>query len=95
MTQYDTNGDRLQEFLADENARIHPSVKEVAKFLVPNPNLSPLLSPLQAYIAHDIAGLALEMIRDVNPSPELTAGLRKLLEAKDCFIRASLNNKES
>ena len=28
-------------------------------------------------------------------SPELTAGLRKLLEAKDCFVRAAIAHHES
>jgi hypothetical protein len=27
--------------------------------------------------------------------PELSAGLRHLLEAKDCFVRAALDTKES
>ncbi len=27
---------------------------------------------------------------ELEPSPELSAGLRKLLEAKDCFVRAAL-----
>jgi hypothetical protein len=30
------------------------------------------------------------MVDDLPDGPELTAGLRKLLEAKDCFVRASL-----
>lgn len=30
------------------------------------------------------------MIATLPDGPELTAGLRKLLEAKDCFVRASL-----
>lgn len=34
--------------------------------------------------------LAQEMIAELPDSAELTAGLRKLLEAKDCFVRASL-----
>lgn len=36
---------------------------------------------------HDIA---MEMVNTQTPSAELSAGLRKLLEAKDCFVRASL-----
>lgn len=32
--------------------------------------------------------LAGEVIENVDDGPELTAGLRKLLEAKDCFVRA-------
>jgi hypothetical protein len=36
--------------------------------------------------------LALEMYSDENlDGPELTVGLRKLLEAKDCFVRAALS----
>ena len=38
---------------------------------------------------HDTAWLMLGALRD---SPELTTGLRKLLEAKDCFVRAALDN---
>lgn len=34
--------------------------------------------------------LAHAMVRHLPEGPELTAGLRKLLEAKDCFVRASL-----
>lgn len=32
--------------------------------------------------------LATEMVVALPDGPELTAGLRKLLEAKDCFVRA-------
>jgi hypothetical protein len=35
-------------------------------------------------------GLAHAMADDLGDSPELTTGLRKLLEAKDCFVRAGL-----
>lgn len=38
--------------------------------------------------------LAEHVIEEVPDSPELTAGLRKLLEAKDCFVRAALPPKE-
>jgi hypothetical protein len=36
------------------------------------------------------AQLAEQMVLDLPDGPELTAGLRKLLEAKDCFVRARL-----
>jgi len=36
---------------------------------------------------HDLAEA---MIRALPDGPELTVGLRKLLEAKDCFVRAAL-----
>jgi len=38
-------------------------------------------------ICHDNAH---EMVRRLPDGPELTTGLRKLLEAKDCFVRAAL-----
>ena len=38
-----------------------------------------------------MAALAEKMAADLPDGPELTAGLRKLLEAKDCFVRAALN----
>lgn len=34
--------------------------------------------------------LAADVVGSTNPGPEQTAGLRKLLEAKDCFVRAAL-----
>lgn len=38
-------------------------------------------------LCHDMANV---MAQRIPESAELTAGLRKLLEAKDCFVRASL-----
>ena len=35
--------------------------------------------------------LAHEMVYLLPDGPELTAGLRKLLEAKDCFVRAAVD----
>ena len=34
--------------------------------------------------------LAMAMVDALPDGPELTTGLRKLLEAKDCFVRACL-----
>lgn len=36
-------------------------------------------------------GLAHQMTMTLPDGPELTTGLRKLLEAKDCFVRAALD----
>lgn len=41
-------------------------------------------------ISRPCAVLAAEMAGRLPDGPELTAGLRKLLEAKDCFVRAAL-----
>lgn len=41
-----------------------------------------------------ICDLAHEMNESLPNSAEKSAGLRKLLEAKDCFVRAALEEKE-
>lgn len=38
-----------------------------------------------------MSDLAIDMVRRLPDGPELTAGLRKLLEAKDCFVRAAID----
>lgn len=38
--------------------------------------------------------LAEAMIGSLPDGPELSAGLRKLLEAKDCFVRAAITGQE-
>jgi hypothetical protein len=40
-------------------------------------------------VAHVLAYFAYEHLPS-HYNPELTAGLRKLLEAKDCFVRTKL-----
>jgi len=44
---------------------------------------------LQA-VSKPCAELARAMAAELPPGAELSAGLRKLLEAKDCFVRAKL-----
>lgn len=66
--------------------RRHDSVEHVARLLDPNPNLpAPLLG-----VSRRVAGLRDDMLDNLGDGPELTAGLRKLLEAKDCFVRQAL-----
>jgi hypothetical protein len=48
-----------------------------------------LPAPQQAVVG-PIQDLAMFMDDMLHDSAEKTAGLRKLLEAKDCFVRASL-----
>jgi hypothetical protein len=68
----------------------HPSIQNLMNWLDPNPNL-----PSEAIdIAQDVMRLAVNVVDYVQKdSPELTAGLRKLLEAKDCFVRAALDEQ--
>lgn len=41
-------------------------------------------------VSKPLCDLARRMDRELPSGPEKSAGLRKLLEAKDCFVRASL-----
>lgn len=65
----------------------HPSTQHMMTMLKPNPNLK----GIQKTISEVMWALAVDFTDTLADSPELTAGLRKLLEAKDCFVRASLD----
>lgn len=43
-------------------------------------------------ITSEIQSLAFDMLGMIKDGPELTVGLRKLLEAKDAMVRAYLEN---
>jgi hypothetical protein len=45
-------------------------------------------------ISAPCAQLATQMDEILPEGPEKTAGLRKLLEAKDCFVRAEIEGRE-
>ena len=45
-------------------------------------------------VSEPIHTVALQMEANLPDSAEKSAGLRKLLEAKDCFVRAALEKKE-
>lgn len=63
----------------------HPSTQQLARWFTFD-HLPDGLQPPSAACAH----LAQDMITALPDGPELTAGLRHLLEAKDCFVRAAL-----
>jgi hypothetical protein len=63
----------------------HPATQQVARFF----EFGHLPEP-QRRLSAPCYLLAEQMIRALPDGPELTVGLRKLLEAKDCFVRASL-----
>ena len=66
----------------------HPSTQQIVRWLEPNPNLPKGPPAMIAVLCSQLA----EDVLDLTPDgPELTAGLRKLLEAKDCFVRAALD----
>lgn len=58
----------------------------ILRFLEPNPNLPPNLQSMAAVFSN----VALEVLQNCPRSVERTAAFRKVLEAKDCTIRAML-----
>jgi hypothetical protein len=63
---------------------MHPSTAAILRFFDYS-HLPPQLQAVSKPI-HDLAHQAAKTL----DGPELTAGLRKLLEAKDCLVRAAL-----
>ena len=63
----------------------HPATQQIMRFFA-----SSHLSEPQRQISAECSELADWMVEQLPDGPELTTGLRKLLEAKDCFVRASL-----
>jgi len=53
------------------------------------------LPPHLQVVSKPICELALEMAASFKPSEELSAGLRKLLEAKDCFVRCEVAKQKA
>jgi hypothetical protein len=66
----------------------HPGTAGIAQFFA----YEHLREDLQA-ISKPCHDLAEAMIIALPDGPELTAGLRKLLEAKDCFVRAGFGTR--
>lgn len=64
----------------------HPATQQIARYFEYG-HLPPYLQEISGP-SHDLAEA---MISSLPDGPELTAGLRKLLEGKDCFVRAALD----
>lgn len=67
----------------------HPGVEALLRHFA----FGHLPEHLQA-VSRPVCALAYEMVNALPDDPELTAGLRKLLEAKDCFVRAAIPPKD-
>ena len=68
---------------------MHPSAKSIMRFF----EYEHLPDHLQV-VSKEFHRLAHSMAVNLNHNPELTAGLRKLLEAKDCAVRAALPSED-
>jgi hypothetical protein len=64
----------------------HPGTAHIAQFFTYEH-----LPPHLQVVSKPCAELAAAMVDALPDGPELTAGLRKLLEAKDAFVRAALS----
>lgn len=80
----------FQTAARDDTVSRHPGTVHLVRLLEPNPHLSPRL----LHIARRVADLRDALLEDLADGPELTAGLRYLLEAKDCFVRQALLDSE-
>lgn len=70
----------------DDRPERHHSVQHLVDLLEPNPNL-----PNPLFRVADVAACMRDRMLDMlEDGPELAAGLRKLMEAKDCFVRQAL-----
>jgi hypothetical protein len=69
---------------------LHPATQAVLRWFEYD-HLPDRLKPV-SQMCHDLAH---EMVRRYPAgAAELTTGLRKLLEAKDCFVRAAVDDKK-
>lgn len=68
----------------------HESIRRLARWFEYG-HLPPDLQTVSRRV-HDLAEDMIDVLPD---GPELTTGLRKLLEAKDCFVRAMIEGNKS
>jgi hypothetical protein len=69
---------------------MHPASSEILRYF----EYAHLPAELQK-ISAPIGIMARSLAEGLPPGPEVTTGLRKLLEAKDCFVRAALPRPEN
>lgn len=83
-------GDPPEESPAEKLARVivgrHPGVVAIAQYFT----YDHLTDEGLRSVSRTSTLMAAGMIEHLPDSPELTVGLRKLLEAKDCFVRAAI-----
>jgi len=68
----------------------HEATRHAMRWLIPNPRLD----GVAADVAQLVSGLAQDLILVLDDGIELTAGLRKLREGKDCFVLQALEDSQ-
>lgn len=81
--------EETEEAIADQPAsELHPDIEKLLRYFEYQ-HLSKELQQVSKHF-HELA-YWLMSIQTENHNPELTMALRKLLEAKDCAVRAALD----
>lgn len=84
--EYAQHEEGSREYLVGLVEGRHPGTIQIVKYFAWS-HLPVRLIPF----SREVGLLALYMVKTLPDGPELTTGLRKLLEAKDCFVRAALD----
>ncbi len=66
----------------------HPSTLQILRWF----SYEHLPTGLPRRVSSAMARTARDIAAELEDGPELTAGLRKLLEAKDCFVRQAISD---
>lgn len=64
----------------------HPGTQHALGMLTPNTRLDGIALDISVRIYDTVW----DLVRTLEDGPELTAGLRKILEAKDCLVRQAI-----
>jgi len=75
----------------DDGTPRHPGVASLLNEL--RQSHLPITEPDPTHVTAHVLVLAYRLADQLPEGPELTAGLRKLLEAEDCFLRAQRETK--
>lgn len=86
MPENDESLDTPTPRTAPDTSQLHPGVASLLKWFECDP-----LPPHLRSVAEPLRDFAYQAAQNLPSDPELTAGLRKLLEAKDCLVRAKLS----
>jgi hypothetical protein len=68
----------------------HPATEHLLRYFTHDH----LPADLQA-VSKPCSDLAQQLVEALPDGPELSAGLRRLLEAKDCFVRTALDARQA
>lgn len=69
----------------------HPATQQITRWF----DFQHLPTGTARKVSASCAGLAEQMLADLDDGPELTAGLRHLLEAKDAFVRQAIADQQA